>query len=128
MNGHIARTIAEPTFTQISLRTSTVARLQAMRAPSYDHAVSELLSNPADDAVTSLGGFLRLAPGLSAQTRGEIIRFAREQLGLAQCELAAKAGVSQATLSRVENGDDVVSRELASRIIDALLPRREEGQ
>lgn len=44
----------------------------------------------------------------------------RERAGLTQDELAAKAGVSQSTVCRIENGENFASRATASLLRDAL--------
>jgi uncharacterized protein len=47
------------------------------------------------------------------------IREAREQAGLSQAALAARAGTSQATLSAYENGRKQPSVETLSRVLEA---------
>lgn len=80
------RTIAEPVTTFISLRATTAQRLRvyqlAIGAPNYDAALCELL-------------------GAGRASFREL----RERLGLSQRQLAEHAGVSQATISRLERGE-----------------------
>jgi transcriptional regulator with XRE-family HTH domain len=50
---------------------------------------------------------------------GELIRRAREDVGMSQEELARQAGTSQTALSAIENGARTPSAELARRILSA---------
>jgi len=50
------------------------------------------------------------------QEAGDILREAREQLGLSQGGLARRSGLSQATISRLETG----YKQFAKEYIDAL--------
>lgn len=62
---------------------------------------------------------------------GERVRRAREKAGLTQVELSERSGVTQATISRIENGERGVSFENAVAIarvcgcsLDALAGNR----
>ena len=48
------------------------------------------------------------------------IKMRRKQLGLTQSELAAKAGVSQSLIAKIESGSLVPSYDKAKRLIDFL--------
>lgn len=58
-----------------------------------------------------LGAMLRL---------GILVRDVREQMGLTQTELAARIGIAQSALSRIEAGRHNVSVEMLARIAAAL--------
>ncbi len=90
------RTIAEPRTTLSSVRVTTVERLRALRAPSYDNAISQLLSGNVFE--------------------GAELRAIREELGLTQYQIAETARVSQMTVSRIERGDAAVDREVVARL------------
>lgn len=64
-----------------------------------------------------------------AESRREVgrgLRRVRQQLGLSQTDLAARANTTQSSVNRAEIGDPAVSQELLARIADVLLsPRRE---
>ncbi len=49
----------------------------------------------------------------------ELIRIARSQRGLSQRALAARAGVEQSTIARIENGDADPSFSTVARLLDA---------
>jgi transcriptional regulator with XRE-family HTH domain len=50
---------------------------------------------------------------------GPVLRAAREHSGATQREVAERAGVSTATVSRLENGISLPSESLIDKIIDA---------
>lgn len=77
-----------------------------------------------------------LAEAHSEGFRADLLSLRRRMLGLSQSELAERAGMTQASLSRVEQGlKDVVSGELVGRLAEALAceptffqqPEREYG-
>ena len=64
---------------------------------------------------------------LSDDDVGARLRKARERLGISQADLAADAGIRQATLSSVENGGNAMMSTLRA-IRDALTAARKRGR
>ena len=67
--------------------------------------------------------------GLSNEEKGEakfyaaaavFVRKKREELGLTQSEFSRKFGVSQSTVSKIENGDDGVSMKSVAGVVFSL--------
>jgi ribosome-binding protein aMBF1 (putative translation factor) len=70
------------------------------------------------------------APGAAAYeaTRvrfelGEAVRHRREELGITQAELAARAGLQQPAIARFETGGTMPTIPMLERLADALLLR-----
>lgn len=63
---------------------------------------------------------MRVARLATALRLGIAIRDAREQIGLTQTELAARMGVAQSALSRIEAGRANITVEMLTRIAVAL--------
>lgn len=57
---------------------------------------------------------------LDGSIRGDLIALRRRMLSLSQAELSTLAGISQGTLSKVEQGLKEVSEELLARLAEAL--------
>lgn len=75
------------------------------------HGDMSMSASPASASPTS--------PVRLAVRAGELIRRAREDIGITQSELAARAGTSQAALSAIESGSRIPSEELAGRLLRA---------
>lgn len=59
-------------------------------------------------------------PAALPDTLRAALRARRRELGLSQAELAARAGVSQATVSRLERGRDDVRLALVRKLLEAV--------
>jgi predicted DNA-binding mobile mystery protein A len=74
----------------------------------------KLLIQEISEATKNL---LRYTRGLSI---GELIKIVRTQLGMSQSALASRAGVPQATISRVEKGQRNVGLSTLQKILSAM--------
>lgn len=79
-------------------------------------------------------GCAKLLP-VDRRTNGAAIRAIREPLGIAQYELAKRAGISRSHMNKIENGVEQPKFETAARIakelgvpLDAIAPVTETAQ
>jgi Zn-dependent peptidase ImmA (M78 family)/ribosome-binding protein aMBF1 (putative translation factor) len=59
-------------------------------------------------------------PNMSAKFNREMVTLGRQLLGLTRTQLAKRCGMSQSHLTRVENGDRILTEEIAVTIAEAL--------